>query len=58
MNSKDFISSTDELIDVKKLEELKKRDDLIISTDILLPDVELDPNTVSSTDEVRGELRK
>lgn len=58
MNSEDFISSTDELIDVKKLEELKKRDDLIISTDILLPDVELDPNTVSSTDEVRGELRK
>lgn len=58
MNSEDFIPSTDELIDVKKLEELKKRDDLIISTDILLPDVELDPNTVSSTDEVRGELRK
>ena len=58
MNSEAFISSTDELIDVKKLEELKKRDDLIISTDILLPDVELDPNTVSSTDEVRGELRK
>ena len=58
MNSEAFMSSTDELIDVKKLEELKKRDDLIISTDILLPDVELDPNTVSSTDEVRGELRK
>ena len=58
MNSEAFISSTDELIDVKKLEELKKRDDLIISTDILLPDVELDTNTVSSTDEVRGELRK
>ena len=58
MSSGDFVSSTDELIDVKKLEELKKRDDLIISTDILLPDVELDPNTVSSTDEVRGELRK
>lgn len=58
MNSEDFMYSTDELIDVKKLEELKKRDDLIISTDILLPDVELDPNTVSSTDEVRGELRK
>lgn len=58
MNSESFMSSTDELIDVKKLEELKKRDDLIISTDILLPDVELDPNTVSSTDEVRGELRK
>ena len=58
MNSEDFMPSTDELIDVKKLEELKKRDDLIISTDILLPDVELDPNTVSSTDEVRGELRK
>lgn len=58
MSSESFMSSTDELIDVKKLEELKKRDDLIISTDILLPDVELDPNTVSSTDEVRGELRK
>lgn len=58
MNSESFMSSTDELIDVKKLEELKKRDDLIISTDILLPDVELDPNTVSSTDEVRGELHK
>ena len=58
MSSEGFMSSTDELIDVKKLEELKKRDDLIISTDILLPDVELDPNTVSSTDEVRGELRK
>lgn len=58
MSSGDFVSSTDELIDVKKLEELKKRDDLIFSTDILLPDVELDPNTVSSTDEVRGELRK
>lgn len=58
MSSEDFVSSTDELIDVKRLEELKKRDDLIISTDILLPDVELDPNTVSSTDEVRGELRK
>lgn len=58
MSSEAFMSSTDELIDVKKLEELKKRDDLIISTDILLPDVELDPNTVSSTDEVRGELRK
>lgn len=58
MSSEDFMPSTDELIDVKKLEELKKRDDLIISTDILLPDVELDPNTVSSTDEVRGELRK
>lgn len=58
MSSGDFVSSTDELIDVKKLEELKKRDDLIFSTDILLPDVKLDPNIVSSTDEVRGELRK
>lgn len=58
MSSEEFVSSTDELIDTKKLEELKKRDDLIISTDILLTVKELDPNTVSSTDEVRGELRK